>query len=249
METSSLNFSPPRDACNDDLAFDDAPANATNCLTEAARYALLQRLAPAIQHQIAGSFQPIVMLASMMQRLMQAPNADLTKIGAHCAAMLDLATSGATNNLKCFTWLAETEHADVRVNDGVAECLKLVAAELAVREFTVVNNLETCTATWPRNGLRNVFMAALFAITDSTLSPAELVLSAETTVNGPALTLQVFSADDATVREAMPVYRKIDWLDVEMLAAAEGVSVECSASGARLFFLLPNLEREPVTAA
>jgi hypothetical protein len=235
METLPVGSTQERDALEDERS-----SVKVNRELEAARYALLQRLTPAIRHQVAGVFQPIMMLVSMVQRLVQAPSADLEKIGTHCASMHSFSRSGARGSQECFSWFSATQRIDVGVNDGVGECLNLVSTELALREFTIINDLTTCTAIWPQDALRNVFMAALLAITDVTPSPAALVLSSECDVSGLALTLTVRSASDAVLRESVPIYRKIEWLDVALLAEAEGVRLERTASGVRLS-LLPDV--------
>lgn len=232
METSSPSSSEERDAFKDT----SLPVTAGREL-EASRYALLQRLTPGIRHQIAGAFQPITMLASSMQRLVQDPNVDQAKIAAHSASMHSFSRSGATFSLGCFSWLSADERVDIGVNEGVNGCLNLIATELALREFTIVNDLATCTETWPREALRSVFTAALLALADFAPSPAALVLSSESGDKGFALTLEARSADGAIVRELVPIYRKIEWLDVELLAEAEGVSLERTAGGARLSLL------------
>ena len=43
-------------------------------LAEGPRYALLRRLAPAIRHDMAGSLQPISMVAAMLEKRLQKPD-------------------------------------------------------------------------------------------------------------------------------------------------------------------------------
>ena len=44
---------------------------------EAPRYALLRRLVPAIRHQMAGSFQPVTMMAAIVEKRLLAASPDL----------------------------------------------------------------------------------------------------------------------------------------------------------------------------
>ena len=232
MQTLSLS------SMQEQAAFEEAPIQATDSRAlEASRYALLQRLAPAIRHQVAGTFQPVIMLAAMMQKLVQGPDVDLAKMGSHCASVHGFSRSGAMQSLECFSWISTTGPLDINVNEGLGECLSLVATELALREFAIVNNVAVGTALWPRDALRSAFMGALLAITDAAPSPAELLLSSEVTPDGLVLILQVRSAGDASVREAVPVYRKIEWLDAALLAAAEGVSLQRTEDSVRLSLL------------
>jgi hypothetical protein len=237
METLSLNSIQEGDALKDVRS-----SIAGGRALEASRYALLQRLTPAIRHQVAGTFQPVMMLASMMQKLAQTPNADLEKIGAHCASLSSFSRSGASSSLECFSWFAATERVDINVHEGIKECLGLVATELALREFTVINNSQLCDQVWPREAMRNVFMAALLAVADAAASPAELVISSVPGAESLALMLSVHSANAAIACEPVPIYRKIEWLDVELLAEAEGVSVERTADGVRLSFIAGMVE-------
>ena len=72
------------DAAVDDLA-----------LAEAARYALLRRLAPTIRHHLVGEFQPIGMIATMLDRRLQSDAPNLTHLRDNSAALDKLARSSA----------------------------------------------------------------------------------------------------------------------------------------------------------
>ena len=215
------------------------PTQLNERLAEAARYALLRRLAPAIRHDMAGALQPISMMAAMLEKRMQKPAPDLAALGSNSAAISALSRESAAACMELMTWLAPKEDKPVAVGEGVADCIGLVMTELSFRGFTLVNQTTGIEARVAKSALRNVFMAALVALTDASDNPASLTLSA---VVEPAaadqqwvvLSLQIEKTEGEPSPGAPHAYRPLQWEDVEMLALSEQVELSHTPASAQL---------------
>ena len=62
---------------------------------ESAQYALLRRLAPAIRHQLAGSLQPVTLMAAIMEKRLKAAAPDLPALGKTCGEVRQLAIAAS----------------------------------------------------------------------------------------------------------------------------------------------------------
>ncbi len=81
-----------------------------------------------------------------------------------------------------------------------------------------------------RSALRTILTALLIHATDQTSAPAELVLSAEAQDAGLTLTLTLRPTAGEPTFAGEPAYRRLDWADVEALAAAESVALTRSGN-------------------
>ena len=207
------------------------PSSVTDRLAEAARYALLRRLAPAIRHDMAGALQPISMVAVMLEKRMQKPAPDLALIGKNIHDINTLAREASAACMQLMGWLAPRADAPVTIGVGVQEAIELIATELSFQGVNLVNDTAGVTAILPVSVMRGLFMASLLALTDTHPGPASVVLGAAVDAGHVVLTLTRTSAagdggedsDDATA--ALAAYRALDWDDVRALAASEGVGL------------------------
>lgn len=212
-------------------------------LAEAARYALMRRLLPAIRHNIAGTLQPIGMMSAMLERRMKGAAPDMEQLGKNAQGLNTLSREAAAVSLNLMSWLAPKDNEGVAVNSAVEESLGLLATELSFRGFAVDNQTADVVAVLPKGILRSVFTASLIALTDSTDSAASVVISAEDDAGN--LQVKIALEDGGTPALAdmgipMPIYRVLHWADVQAIADAEGVRLEYSTRGAQLHYLAPS---------
>ena len=206
-------------------------------MAEAARYALMRRLLPAIRHNIAGSLQPVGMLASMLERRMQAAAPDLAQLGKSCQALNTLTREAVVTSLDLMNWLAPRDNDLVAVSGAVEESLGMIATELSFRGFSVMNQTSGMQASLPRGIFRSVFTASLIALTDSVENAADVVVTAKSTGSQTQLTITLKPGgrtELAGMGVRAPTYRGIDWDDVQALANAEGVSLSHDSNCAQL---------------
>lgn len=208
-------------------------------LVEAARYALMRRLMPAIRHHIAGTLQPIGMMSAMLRRRIQAATPDMTELGKNTQVLNDLSREAAATSLSLMTWLAPKDNDLVALNSAVEESFGLIATELSFRGFSVVNETTEVSAKLPRGIVRSVFTASLIALTDAAANPARVVVAATQEAGMVQLTISIIpsdTADLAMVDSRIPGYRALQWADVQALAEAEGVQLHPEPDFVRLAY-------------
>ena len=206
-------------------------------LAEAARYALMRRLLPAIRHNIAGSLQPVGMMAAMLERRMQAAAPDLVQLGKSSQALNTLSREAVATSLNLMNWLAPKDNDLVALNGAVEESLGMIATELSFRGISVINQTSDRQTSLPRGIFRSVFTASLIALTDTVEGAADVVVTAESTGSRTQLTITLEPGSRtglAGMGVRAPTYRSIDWDDVQALANAEGVSLSHDSNCAQL---------------
>ena len=200
---------------------------------EAARYALLVRLAPAMRQDMAGGFQPVIMLATIVEKRLLSASPDFSTLVKNSHEMRTLAIAATRSNLDLMGWMELDNGARVGLSQGIRDAMHLLATELSFRGFKFVNQTEGVAAEVLRDHLRGVFVAALLALTDTAASPATVLLTV--TRNGQDMLLTISLTDVGatlgaiTPHEEFPIglaaYREIDWDDVQAIAAVDGLSV------------------------
>ena len=206
-------------------------------MAEAARYALLRRMAPALRHDMAGALQPVNMMAAMLEKRLQKPEPDMAALVKNGSAINTLAREAAASCMSLMTWLAPREDVPVAINTCIAESLGLVATEMSFRGFSLVNETGDAQGLVLLSAIRGVFMASLLALTDERDAPADIVLTAS--ISGEAMVLGIRllpRAGDALMAGGQPAYRKLEWDDVEALADAQKVGLSRSEGAVELRF-------------
>lgn len=202
-----------------------APAAPANRLAEAARYALLRRLAPSMRHHLVVNLQPIGMIYEVMERRLRAPEPNLGDVHESAQKINGFARAALNSCLDVVSWLAPEGDVVSTTGEGVRECLGLLATSLTFRGYTVRNEVGAVTGEVRRCAIRNVLTAAIIHITDETPSPADLVLSAEASPGALVLTLTLRPTEGEQGFTTEAGYRALRWADVEALAAAESVEL------------------------
>jgi len=198
-------------------------------LAEAARYALMRRLLPAIRHNLAGTLQPIGMMSAMLERRIKAAAPDMALLAKNTQALTTLSREAAATSLNLMTWLAPRDNELIAVNSAIEESLGLMATELSFRGFSLNNQTTEAVAKLPKGMLRSVFTASLIALTDTVEHPASVVLSVEGEAGDTRLRITTAAAGPnelVALGNRMPTYRSLQWADVQALADAEGVHID-----------------------
>jgi hypothetical protein len=192
---------------------------------EAARYALLRRLAPSMRHHLVVNLQPIGMIYEVMDRRLRAPQPNFAEVHDGAQKINGFARAALDSCLDVVTWLAPEEGALSTVADGVRECLGLLTTSLTFRGYTVRDETAPVSGEVQRSAIRNLLTAALIHLTDENPAPADLVLTLEATSEAAVLTLSVRPTESTAGVAAEPAYRALDASDLEALARAESVQI------------------------
>jgi len=205
------------------LAQEPGAGQATAGLAEAARYALLRRLAPSMRHHLVVNLQPIGMIYEVMDRRLRAAEPDLAEVHDSAQKISGFARAALDSCLDVVTWLAPEEDAVTTAADGVRECMSLLATSLTFRGYALRNEVAPLAGEVRRSAMRNVLTAALIHATDGNPAPADLVLATEADHGALVLTLTLRPTDGDKGFSTEATYRALEWSDVEALAAVESV--------------------------
>ena len=192
---------------------------------EAARYALLRRLAPSMRHHLVVNLQPIGMVYEVMDRRLRAPQPNFAEVHEGAHKINGFARAALDSCLDVVTWLAPEEEAMSTVPDGVRECLGLLTTSLTFRGYAVRHEALPIQGEVHRSAIRNVLTAAIIHLTDENPAPAQLVLDAQASSQAAVLTLSLRPTQSETGFPAEPAYRRLEFPDLEALAGAESVQI------------------------
>ena len=204
---------------------------------EAARYALLRRLAPSMRHHLVVNLQPIGMIYEVMERRLRAPTPDLAHVQESASKINGFAKAALASCLDVVSWLAPDDSVPIGVDDAVRECTSLLATSLSFRGYALRNNVTPLEGTVRRSAIRSLLSATLVHCSDHVRPPAEIELSCGSEGGIACIAVQVRPGQGGQVFATEPNYRKIAWGDLEALAAADGVDLR--RAGERIELRLP----------
>ena len=217
-----------------------APDDDTSLLAEGARYALLQRLTPVLQHQIMGNFQSMNMIAVMLERRSASASPNMDGLRQDCAFLGSVSDSAVKSIINLLAWVRPKPGLAQRFDAGVEECVNLLQSEFKLKGFDIVSKVGPVDAEICCRTLRSVVSAALVCMSDQSAGPGLLVLSALLLAGRIELLIHLQPHEQQLPRTVFAnTYRLLNWKDVELLAAAESVGLERSDTGIRLVFDLP----------
>lgn len=201
---------------------------------EAARYALLRRLAFAMRHHMVVHLQPIGMITEVMERRLRMPDPDLGQVHESMAKINGFSRAAVQSCLDVVTWLAPEDGARIALDAGVQESVAMLRSNFNFRGFTLKDDVGTAPMEVSRAALRNVLPAALVALTDHAPSPADVSLVASVGPGQAVLAITVTPTDGSQGFAGDPPYRLLEWHEVQALARAEGVALERDGRQARI---------------
>ena len=205
--------------------------------TEAARYALLRRLAPSMRHLLVVNLQPIGMIYEVMDRRLRATHPDLAQIQESAHKINGFAKAALASCIDVVGWLAPDDAVTTTVQEGVRECASLLATSLSFRGYALRNEVQAAPGQVRRSAMRSLLSAALLHVTDTSRPPADLAIGSEAGEDAVTLILTVRSTQGDKGFTAEAAYRKLEWADLQALAAGEGVQLIRDADAIR--FVLP----------
>jgi hypothetical protein len=206
----------------------DAPRTAAlpSKEAEAARYALLRRLAPSMRHHLVVNLQPIGMIYEVMDRRLKAAQPDLAQVQESANKINGFARAALNSCIDVVSWLAPDDAVGTTVHEGVRECASLLATSLSFRGYALRNEVTVVPGQIRRSTIRILLTGALIHTTDHLKPPADLVLSAEAGQEAVTIALHVNMSEGDKGFSNEATYRKLDWNDFQALAVAEGVEVQ-----------------------
>ena len=193
---------------------------------EAARYALLRRLAPSMRHHLVVNLQPIGMIYEVMDRRLKAAQPQLAEVHESAQKINGFARAALDSCLDVITWLSPEEQRLTTASEGVRECLGLLTTSLSFRGYSVRNEVPALQGLVRRAAIRSALTAALIQATDHGTAPADLVLSAQADADRVLITLTLRPTEGEGSFGGETSYRRLAWEDVQAIAESESVKAE-----------------------
>ncbi|HET8747052.1 MAG TPA: hypothetical protein VFM98_15740 [Ramlibacter sp.] len=200
-------------------------AAVTTPAAEAARYALLRRLAPSFRHHLVVNLQPIGMIYEVMDRRLRASAPDLAHVQDSANKINGFAKAALNSCVDVIGWLAPDDTATVTLHEAVRESATLLATSLSFRGYALRNEVPELPGHVHRAGVRTLLAGVLLHCTDHMPAPADLVLTASAEAEAARLAVDIRCNEGDNSFRGEAGYRPLDWSDLEALAAADGVQI------------------------
>lgn len=217
------------------LTADQTPLNLPDAdlREEAARYTLMRRLAPALRHHLAGEFQPMTIMAALIERQIkqQAPTGDVAE---HASALGQLSKKAAAHCISLINWVVPVQAGSIDLQTALDDCLRVVSTDLRLQGFQLIHHPYEGTLRVAGSSMRTVLPAALLHLSDHASGPGQLHLRMQTRGTKLWLDIEVVLTEAEMPSEDRPNYRVMQWGDVQALAQAEKVGLEALNQGLRL---------------
>lgn len=170
----------------------------------------------------------------MLEKRLQMPDPDLATLASTSSKLNTMSREASDHCLELITWLAPRPNERVTAAAAIEDAARLVMTELSLKGFTVVNQMGDMQTDLPRSVTRNVFLAALMALTDAATAPANVVLAAQLVDSEMVLTISIDPVQGELLPDVALSYRNLEWEDVEVLAEAESVRLVHTADRVEL---------------
>lgn len=224
-------------ATMDSSLFNAAPVvpAAGQAPAEAARYAVLRRLGPALKHDMVVNLQAVAMMSEVLGAKLERGVPPQQELQNSIARIHRLARDAVANCLRVVGWLEPPEDEAIGLREGVEECLALVRSNFNFRGFVLRTELPANDLDVSRVLLRHLLLASLLHLTDAVRAGGEVILRGE--IGGGMVRLHLQCRPGAAATDTQPFeppYRQVDWADVQALAAADGAELRREDGGITL---------------
>jgi hypothetical protein len=203
---------------------------------EAARYALLRRLAPSMRHHLVVNLQPIGMIYEVMERRLRAPAPELASVQDSANKINGFAKAALQSCLDVVGWLAPDDAVPTSLQDGVRECALLLATSLSFRGYALRNETTPLAGSLRRSAVRSLLTGTLVYCTDDAPPPADLVITCANEADGARVTVTLRPTDGEKGFATELNYRRLEWADLQAMAAVDGVGLEREGHAVHLRF-------------
>lgn len=205
----------------------------------AVRYAVLQRLAPAMRHHMVVNLQPIGMIYELMEHRVSHQRGDVHELHEGACKISRFAKAALSSCVDVMTWLERDMSAMTSVAEGVGESVALLGRPFGFMGFKLVNEVKNSDCRVPRDAIRYTLTSALLAAVDCAEVPADVLLQSKLGERDLAISVTVIECPHERIKQPFEEsYRRLDWDDVEAVANAESVGFARHQEGATLFFPL-----------
>lgn len=212
----------------------------TERLAEAARYAVLRRIGPALKHDLVVNLQAVAMMAEILGARLDKGVLTQEELHGQISRIHRVVREAVTQSLAVAAWLAPQDEEGVALNEGIRECLDLVRSNFGFRGFGLEVELPDTGVEVSDDLLRHLLPAALIHLSDQAEHPGLLRISAQVQAGTAVIALTLEPAAGANEPEPLQPWRRpIAAADLRALADTADVPLEMAAD--RVVLRLPRL--------
>jgi hypothetical protein len=199
--------------------------------SEAALYAVQQRIAPVLRHEVAGLMQPVRMLMTVLERQMKKSDLDLVLISENVTSVSMLTKEASVGCINAISWISPKDDVSVDLRTSIEELKRLLSLELHGCSLSVINGIAEVEIPVARNFVRTVLIGILLAFCDEQTCPASIHLTINEMDAGQLQFKRDFAiqtGDDFDSQSDISFAskkRSIHWTDVEAMADIMGLTV------------------------
>ncbi len=143
---------------------------------EAARYALLRRLAPALKHDLVVHLQSVTMMSEVVGARLER-EADLPpQLREQVSRLHHLARDAVASSLRVTHWLTPPDDEGMALSDCIAQTLDLIRNPLGFRGFSLSHRIEGQALEVARTQLQPVLAGAILHLSDRVPPPRTIAI-------------------------------------------------------------------------
>lgn len=190
---------------------------------EAARYAVLRRVGPALRHDLIVNLQAVSMMTEVITARLDRGLPPLEDLQHHLGRIQRATREAVADALRVASWLAPPEDDGIDLREGLHECVALVRSGLEYRGFPVQAESPAPGFEVSRSALRLLLLSGLMLLSDQTREAGALRVSAQVDATHATLILQRVATsapqEEASQGPDLP-YRPLQAHDLQALASA-----------------------------
>jgi len=219
-------YLPPRAAAAAASPTPNTAAGRPRASVEAARHAVLRRLAPALKHDMVVNLQAVSMMAEMMNARLERGEVATSDLQANIAKLNRLAREAVLKCLNVSSWIDAGEDDTMSLTQAVRDCVSLMSGSFNFRGYTIVNEVPEVDFDICMSTVRNLLAASLMTLADESPSPSELRIRGDVSSGVAVLTITSEPQGDPADRVAAePPPLALDWTDVQALARLDSAEL------------------------
>ncbi len=204
---------------------------------DAARYKVMWRIVPSVNHKLAGSMQPITMLASMLVRHVQRPQPDMQALTKLAVDMQQACKAAITTRPDVLAWFQPSEDKKTSIATEVAQCDNLLTGEFAIRGSSIDNQTVDANIVVHQACVRTMLTVALFAVLDNAPGPVAVQLHCSPGSNDNTTITLSWKPIAVTVPSLRSSQKHdIAWDDVHAIAEQLGLTIDRRSSELEMHF-------------
>lgn len=207
------------------------PMDAADLAAEAARYAVLRRLGPALRHDLVVNLQAVAMMAEVLGARLEKGPPRPPDLQQQVGRIHRMVREAVGNSLKVAAWLTPpADDEGIGLREGVEECLALVRSNFGFRGFTLGAQVTDTSMEVSHARLRLLLLAGLICLSDESDEPAELAVRADVESGAARLILERRPLPGQAGQAAEDAgYRRLGPGDLRALAVQAAVDLQQQA--------------------